>query len=297
MGPDFLCIGAQKAGTSWLCHNLGQQAEVWVPPVKELHYLSDHPKDRLRSRLALSRPSYRRALFGGLRSATRPWSANDRKALVWALRFLAFPRSDRGYAALFPEFPDNPAMMRGELTPTYALLSEVAIARLAAMNRRARIVYLLRNPIDRAWSNVNMRVQKQRLIVDFSDCGPLERDLLGGSEKRAHADYLGNLERWGRYFPPDQIHVAFFDQLVEDPAALLTGVCRFLGIAAADIRIPRDVHRPRNARNPPPIPDSALRFLVPALAPYVAAQHRYFDNEYTARWMSSLAAHCDGIDR
>ena len=40
--PDFLCIGAQKSGTTWLYHNLKQHPQVWLPPVKELHYF-DHP--------------------------------------------------------------------------------------------------------------------------------------------------------------------------------------------------------------------------------------------------------------
>ena len=39
-GPDFVCIGAQKAGTTWLFDNLEVQAGVWMPPEKELHYFN-----------------------------------------------------------------------------------------------------------------------------------------------------------------------------------------------------------------------------------------------------------------
>ena len=53
--PDFLGIGAQKAATSWLDSILRNHPDVWLPPVKELHYWSDadwvrDPKilDRLR---------------------------------------------------------------------------------------------------------------------------------------------------------------------------------------------------------------------------------------------------------
>src|SRR5438067_7288066 len=38
--PDFLCVGAQKAGTSWLYHQLEAHADFWMPPFKELHYLN-----------------------------------------------------------------------------------------------------------------------------------------------------------------------------------------------------------------------------------------------------------------
>ena len=37
--PDFLCVGAQKGGTSWLYRQLEAHSDFWMPPVKELHYL------------------------------------------------------------------------------------------------------------------------------------------------------------------------------------------------------------------------------------------------------------------
>src|SRR4029078_219812 len=40
-GPDFLCVGAQKAGTSWLYRQLEPHPDFWMPPVKELHYLDN----------------------------------------------------------------------------------------------------------------------------------------------------------------------------------------------------------------------------------------------------------------
>ena len=39
--PDILCIGAQKAGTSWLHVTLATRRDIWVPPFKELHFF-DH---------------------------------------------------------------------------------------------------------------------------------------------------------------------------------------------------------------------------------------------------------------
>ena len=39
-GPDFICIGAQKAGTRWLFDQLAFHPGFWMPPIKELHYLN-----------------------------------------------------------------------------------------------------------------------------------------------------------------------------------------------------------------------------------------------------------------
>src|SRR5436189_2997752 len=37
-GPDFVCIGAHKAGSTWLYQQLDSHPDFWMPPVKELHY-------------------------------------------------------------------------------------------------------------------------------------------------------------------------------------------------------------------------------------------------------------------
>ena len=37
-GPTFICIGAQKAGTTWLYENLSRHPDVVMPPMKEIHY-------------------------------------------------------------------------------------------------------------------------------------------------------------------------------------------------------------------------------------------------------------------
>jgi len=48
--PDFVGIGAQKAGTTWLGHNLQLHPEIWMPGIKELHYFNERindPKDSI----------------------------------------------------------------------------------------------------------------------------------------------------------------------------------------------------------------------------------------------------------
>src|SRR5437764_2788693 len=53
-GPDFLCIGAHKAGTTWLYQQLDSHPDFWMSPVKELHYFDQLSRvqraDRLRHR-------------------------------------------------------------------------------------------------------------------------------------------------------------------------------------------------------------------------------------------------------
>ena len=44
--PDFLCVGAQKAGTSWLYRQVEAHSDFWMPPMKELHYLDNLNRTR-----------------------------------------------------------------------------------------------------------------------------------------------------------------------------------------------------------------------------------------------------------
>jgi hypothetical protein len=39
-GPDFICVGLQKAGTRWLYQQLRGHRDFWMPPIKELNFLN-----------------------------------------------------------------------------------------------------------------------------------------------------------------------------------------------------------------------------------------------------------------
>jgi hypothetical protein len=41
MPPDFLCIGEQRCGTSWLTQNLKHHPQIWLPPIKAVRYFND----------------------------------------------------------------------------------------------------------------------------------------------------------------------------------------------------------------------------------------------------------------
>ena len=57
MYPDFLGIGAQKAGTTWLGRNLQAHPEVWMPRVKEVHYFDEKIHESRNTTLRLVRRS------------------------------------------------------------------------------------------------------------------------------------------------------------------------------------------------------------------------------------------------
>ncbi|MEL6539123.1 MAG: sulfotransferase [Bacteroidota bacterium] len=143
--PDFICIGAQKAGTTWLHHQLNQHPEVWMPPVKELHFFDQQDVSR-RIYLLFRKGRRKRTTINQLRRVVR----GDEPR--WMLTYLFTKRTPSNYTKLF--YPQE-YQISGECTPAYARLELEAVAKIAQLEPQPKIIYLLRNPVDRAWSQVN----------------------------------------------------------------------------------------------------------------------------------------------
>jgi len=117
----------------------------------------------------------------------------------------------------------------GEITPAYALLSTDDIRRVHALAPDAKILFLLRNPIERAWSHVRYAWTRDR-FDQIDDIGAV-RDFIDSSAQEERSDYLATLDRWTSIYDSAQIHIAFFDDLRDAPERLITDVANFLDIS------------------------------------------------------------------
>ncbi len=280
--PDFLGIGAQKAGTTWLHHNLARHPEIWLPPVKEIHHL-DHRPPPLVVRLLARKAHLRAARDLALAELAARLRGAGGERLGWALRLWLAPRHDDWYARLFPD--DWPGRC-GEICPGYARLAPERVATIAARRPDLRIIYLLRDPIERAWSAAAMRFRKPRFGGDIARA-PDEAVVrfLKRAKTDRHGDYLRNLAAWERHFPRTQIYIGFFDRLQEDPAALLREILAFLGVDHSPARIPPDVAVARNRGRGERPPERFRRLLAQLYIARIRALHARFANAYTAAWL------------
>lgn len=201
--PDFLIIGAQKAGTSSLYAYLCAHPAVAPALAKEIHYF-DYNYAR--------GESWYRAHFPGI------WEQ-------WR----------KGYRAT------------GEASPYY-LFYPHAPRRAAALVPAARLIALLRNPADRAYSHYQHQVRLGLEPCTFEEALEQEAARLAGEyEKliwddtyysfnyqnysyRARGMYAGQLARWLSFFPREQLLVLPSDELYHSPARSLKRVLDFLGL-------------------------------------------------------------------
>jgi len=262
MYPDFLVIGAQKAGTTWLDRNLRTHPQIWLPPEKEIHFFD------------LPRPLPFAALRLAPDRAVRHWARHrlqrdqakverGEQTEDWYCCYYYSARTWKWYRSLFTP---TDGQLSGEITPRYAAISLRTIASIHRRMPDLKIIYLLRDPIDRMWSDLAM-FHDQRFggtgthqVIAAADSVFLKK-----SRNLQHSRYADNLRRWEMFFPREQIFTGFLDEITSSPSDLLQRIFAFLGVDST--------HRPNEAlmfekinfADYPPIPETAALPLARAL--------------------------------
>jgi len=236
LGPDFMCVGAQKAGTQWLYDQVAMHPEFWMPPLKELHYF-DLPGTRAKKAERIYGGASRNlAKYNAKRAKIlrRPLEERD---LVFLRDFMALPKriDVERYARLFDRKGDAIA---GDVTPGYSGLEPKVIATIVARFPALKVVYIARNPVDRFWSAFNMRLRRGD-IPDRTDVAAARAFAkLAGVKRRSSPSTA--VCRWRNALPEDQFGLFFFDDLLEDPLELRRRILSFLG-ASPELAGPVDV--------------------------------------------------------
>ena len=212
--PGFLIIGAQRAGTTSL-----------------YNYLCDHP--------CVSR---------ALTKEVRFFDLHYQQGLDW-------------YRSRFPSRRHMRRLQRlrgheqlvGEASPDYLFHPHVP-QRVADQLPDAKLIVLLRNPVDRAFSHYWHQVKRGYEQLSFSAAVESEEDRLSGelermledpnyvSFERHHHSYLARgryaeqLEPWLKAFPGDQILIERSEDFFDDPASILASVMAFLELPGTSTR-------------------------------------------------------------
>jgi hypothetical protein len=292
--PDFLGIGGQRCGSKWLYTNLRKHPGLWLPPIKELHYFDRSPDYDSPNTLAAG--SLRERLFGQQeihrRFRDRAWRALARSPwrrpleTFWKLKFFLGLSSDTWYASLFRPGRNK---VRGEITPSYAILSRPDVAHVHALMPRAKILFIIRNPIQRTWSGVRMRLRRGTLTEREA------RELLLGPAISARSDYLRTLSTWESVFPREQIFVGFFDDLVKDPEGLLTSVYEFLGVPSGQEYLWPTMRQKQNASPSEAMPAEVELALTRKYEPLIAQLSDRLGGHATT-WLAEARATLGGLD-
>jgi hypothetical protein len=209
--PDFLIIGTEKGGTTFLYWTLCQHPYVEPATEKELHFFD-----------------------------TRHWFEKD---VSWYLS--QFPS---------PTWRDGRKVITGEASPYY-LFHPFSPRRTSTILPNVKLIALLRNPVDRAYSAYNDKAAARQEPLSFEEALAEEEERTAGELEKMLADenhhspkyrkysylsrgiYVDQLQRWHKYFAPNQLLVLRSEDLFADPIGTVEIVHQFLNLPKCEMNI------------------------------------------------------------
>ena len=232
--PTLLfCVGAARAGTSWLRGYLRSHPQCHLRAVDELHYfdaLDGKGLGELYLAQSKLRDGFRAHLSAGKGSPDRMRRQIDDRT-DW-LRVLDHGAEDiPSYLAYLTAGADD-ARLVGDLTPAYALLTQQRLRQMAGIAPDVRFIYLLRDPVERLWSHVRT-VSRQRspegTVVRQRTNRILARTLDGEEEQIVvRGDYRAAITKLRAAIDPDRLLFVFYEEMFEE--AGLRRILDFLGL-------------------------------------------------------------------
>jgi len=232
MGPDFICIGAQKAGSTWLYDQARSHPRVWMPPIKEVRYFSalGGVKERAAIQLAkyelLSRPMDPRKVefVRRLARAEGPKNGNDLTE----------------YMALFEPAGDA---VTGDISPGYVRMPDDLAKKLAAALPDCKFLFLIREPAARLWSQLNMMVRTGRL---GRRALTHPRRLLKLTKEEAITAYSyqsQTIKTWRALVGEERFKVFVMDELYVEADGFRRRIFDYLGLNADECTLPANHNR------------------------------------------------------
>jgi hypothetical protein len=218
-GPDFVIIGAKRGGTTSL-----------------YKYLLEHPciHPLFPGRIHLKGVHY--------------YDTNYARGLRWYRSHFPLQAGARHLAR-----PGITPALAGEASPYY-LFHPLAAERLARDFPGVRIIVVLRDPVERAYSHFKERTHHGGETLSFEEALDAEEGRLRGEAERISAEpgylsvehenhsylaqgrYLDMLPRWFGLFGRDQFHIAASEDFYADPERHVNGIWSFLGLAPGKLR-------------------------------------------------------------
>jgi hypothetical protein len=213
--PDFFIGGAQKGGTTSLYDAIIQHPQIIPAKTKETFYYGTTPEHEK------GLLHYRQFFTSSVYKQYKQWQTGK---TVFTLD-----------------------------ASTNTLDSKEAPARILKDNPKAKLIFMLRNPTERAYSHYKMAVKMGWELADFETALELEeKRIIEGTKHvlshprhnyayqrlgyRARGNYASLLQHWLKEFPRENILITSSEIFFENPIEVYNSICGFLGIDS-DVKV------------------------------------------------------------
>jgi hypothetical protein len=263
MHPNFICIGAQKAGTDWVYDQFATHRDYWMPPIKEIAFFdqgyggprmvkADRQLEWKTQEHAKGKSDYTYDLAFLLRM-------KHREARPWSHDFAP-------YFALF----DNKPGFSGDCTPGYCRLKEDMVREMMRQMPQTRFLLMVRDPAERLWSQALMHERLDRnpdlqQVDELADFKAFSKR----KEVRELSFLSKTIKTWQAVDTEGRFKVFQFDDLKVDAEGYRTSVAEHVGADPRGFAIPADFNKKAKQKGKKTIP--------PAFRAYLA---RFFEDEF-----------------
>lgn len=257
-----------------------------MPPLKEIHYFDvvhlKYNRDPATGMTAMDTARIEKSMqtIESMVKGGRPIRERLERIQGTALIGLR-TLTDEWYGTIFQDAGRRKAC--GEISPEYALLPDEGIEHVTRLSPNIKIIFVLRDPVDRGWSSLRMMQRRTNTV------GTHELRQVESEDFLSRADYAATIERYRRHIPAESLLLLDFDEIATNPMALLTKVCEFLDVRADRGRFKRletPVHQGQKAELDPVLYQALCTRLRPAYDRLLAfgfpAAQRWFDKHYAA---------------
>ena len=281
-GKTFILgVGAQKSGTSWLHHYLLHHPSVKMSAIKEVHFWDQ----KFRGDLC---HSFKEQFQNNLRSAVSR-EENFQTSLgldeisYW-VDMVRMGHQDRAYFEYFDRLAIGEQSHIGEITPSYSLIRkegwEEIKKNFLSQDIQLKIVFLMRNPVERYYSALRMFEQKQ-LISSATQSFLAELD---NPQHIERTRYDLTIESLLSVFGKDEIYFGFYETMFN--SGTIENLCHFLDLAYIPAKFDEKVNASSSTRSlsPHEIAQALNRFSVT----YEYCQE-FFGNKLPQDWRDTYA--------
>jgi hypothetical protein len=219
--PNFFVIGAAKCGTTTLYDFLEQHPDVYMSPIKEPHHFS---KDIVMENFSTEYKHYLKTRNVNLNE----YLQSDLSRKIWEWYISDYNQ----YLQLFKNVNSEKAI--GEISNGY-LFSEVAAKEIYATYPNAKIIMILRNPVERAYSHYLANVRDGRTTLGFRDeiIDDEKKTRKGWCISHCYVEmgmYHDQIKRFIDVFPSSQIKIYLNDDLKKSASVVGKDLLSFLQV-------------------------------------------------------------------
>ena len=216
--PDFFIVGAAKSGTTALQQILDDHPGIYMSPLKEPNFFYDD----------VAIKDLRKELLAKLATENaEKWISDGMQGMLWT----AYLRDEKLYKKIFEKATDK---ICGEASVSY-LYSKNAAKNIFDYNPHSKIIILLRNPSERAWSHFNMEKRmgllQNSFINEFNKHKNHVNPVWGIDPIFLSGGFYHNqVKRFLDVFPKDQIFICLYDDFKNNPNKTIHSILKFIGI-------------------------------------------------------------------